>query len=267
MRRWTGLTVLIAIAVGGAVARANVAAATGPEKGTLLLCSFGSADIRARFVALAGGAEAKIVIVLNRIPPGADAAAARASAARGWAAWEVTAWCAEDRKGAEAGPLLDALRGATGVWFTGGRPQLYTESYVGSAAQRELAAVLARGGVVGGESAGAMIQSNFLALPPSPQPDVTLKGFGFVRNVAVFPHFNGESGKFPLATCEKTVVAHPGLVGLAIRDGAAVIVRGADVEVLGKGDVTVLRATEAGRVTATPHAAGEHFTLSGASVK
>ena len=96
----------------------------GPEKGTLLLCSLNTNDVRARFLTLAGGADAKLVLVMNRIPPGADLATAGASAARAWGVRQVTVWHAEDRKTAEAEPFLTALRAATGVWLTGGRPAL-----------------------------------------------------------------------------------------------------------------------------------------------
>jgi cyanophycinase len=232
----------------------------------LLLCSLNTRDVRARFLALAGGADAKVVVVLNRIPPGVDPAAAGASAARAWGVRQVTAWHADDRKTAEAEPFLATLRTATGVWFTGGRPALYADPYVGSAAHREFRAVLDRGGVIGGESAGAIIQSTHFVLPPEPQPTpVPVEGFGFVRNVTVFPHLAGDKGKFPLQFCRKTISANPGLLGLGIEDGAAVVLRGRDAEVIGKGQVTVIAPAARGEASVTTYQAGERFKLSSES--
>lgn len=235
----------------------------GPEKGTLLLCSLNSRDVRARFLTLAGGADAKVVVVVNRIPPGADPAAASASAARAWGVRQVTAWHAADRQTAEAEPFLTALRTATGVWFTGGRPALYADPYVGSAAHREFRAVLDRGGAIGGESAGALIQSTHFALPPDPQQAVgPFEAFGFMRNVTVFPHLAGEKGKFPLQFCRKFVAANPGLLGLGLDDSAGVVLRGRDAEVIGKGQVTVIAAAAGGEASVTTYQGGERFQLS-----
>jgi CubicO group peptidase (beta-lactamase class C family) len=211
---------------------------------------------------LAGGADAKAVVVLNRIPPGTDPADARASAARGWGAPRVTIWHAEDLKTAEAEPFLTALRAATGVWFTGGRPALYADPYVGSAAQREFRAVLDRGGVIGGESAGAVIQSTHCVLPPEPRTERgPFAGFGLVRNVTVFPHLAGEKGKFPLQFCRQFVAANPGLLGLGIDDGAAVILRGHDAEVVGSGMVTVIAPAAGGESSVTTYQGGDRFKL------
>src|SRR3954471_7550307 len=92
--------------------------------------------------------------------------------------------------------------------------------------------------------------------PPSSFPS-SLHGFGFARGVQFFPHYG--SAKFPPGSGEAVVAGHPGAVGLAVRDGAAVIVRGGDAEVIGKADVAVLRRGEGGAVSTTPYHPGEHF--------
>ncbi len=155
------------------------------------------------------------------------------------------------------------MRAATGVWFTGGRANLYADPYVGSAAHRELKAVLDRGGVIGGESAGALIQSTHFVLPPDPQQAPgPFAGFGFVRNVAVFPHFAGEKGKFPLQFCRKAVSENSGLLGLALEDDVGVVLRGRDAEVIGKGRVTVIGPAVGGEASLTTFQAGQRFQLS-----
>ena len=59
--------------------------------------------------------------------------------------------------------LLGALRGATGIWFGGGRQWNFADSYYGTEAHRLMKDVLHRGGVIGGSSAGASIQARYLA--------------------------------------------------------------------------------------------------------
>jgi cyanophycinase len=194
------------------------------------------------------------VLVMLRTPPGADLADAGTKAAKGWGVEKVTVCSPQDRAAAEAAPMLDVLRDATGVWLPGGKPQQYAELFMGTAAQRELAALLARGGVVGGESAGAMIQCDSV----TPPGDVaqTFLGCGYVRGASVFPHYGP---KFTEATVEKLVTEHPGLTGLALRDGAAVIVRGGDAEVIGKADVIVVRRAHDGTAKSTVCRQGDHF--------
>jgi cyanophycinase len=222
----------------------------------VVLCSLNSPEIRAKFIELAGGKKARLVLVMPRTPPDADLADAGAKAAKAWGVEKVTVCSPQDRAAAGAQPLLDALRDATGVWFPGGKPQQYAELFVGSRAQPELAAVLERGGVLGGESAGAMIQCESV-IPPGDVAQA-FQGFGFVRGVTVFPHYGV---KFTETTVQKVVADHPALIGLAIRDGAGVVVRGGEAEVIGKADVAVIRRAEGGAVSSTPYHPGERFAI------
>src|SRR5262249_55671002 len=115
----------------------------------------------------------------------------------------------------------------------------------------------------GGESAGAIIQSTHFVLPPEPPTEPgPFAGFGFMRNVTVFPHLAGEQGKFPLSYCRKTVALHPGLLGLGIDDNAGVVLHGRDAEVIGKGKVTVIRPMADGESSVTTYEGGEKFKLS-----
>ena len=49
-----------------------------------------------------------------------------------------------------------------GVWFNGGRQWNCVDSYMNTLTYREFHNVLARGGVIGGSSAGATIQGDYL---------------------------------------------------------------------------------------------------------
>ena len=58
--------------------------------------------------------------------------------------------------------LLAPLRAARGVWLGGGRQWNFVDSYQNTTAHALLHAVLERGGVIGGSSAGASIQASFM---------------------------------------------------------------------------------------------------------
>lgn len=235
---------------------------TGPEKGTLLWCSLDSPEIRAEFLKLAGGADAQIVMVVKQVPAGITPADAGTRAAKAWGVRGVTFWPLTDRRSAEDKAFLAALGGATGVWISGGRPTDYLDRLLDSSAHRELAALLARDGVIGGESAGAVVQSSFVALPPgAPYAGPALEGLGFARNLVVFPHF-GASGKFPREACERVIAVHVGLAGLALPDGSAVVIHGQNVRVIGKAEVSLLWRSDDGSVSTTTHdERGSRFTL------
>ena len=52
------------------------------------------------------------------------------------------------------------LQRASGVWFSGGSQQRIADAFVGTRVEREVHALLARGGVVGGSSAGTSISKS-----------------------------------------------------------------------------------------------------------
>ena len=55
-------------------------------------------------------------------------------------------------------PLADA----TGVWIGGGKQTALTSAYLGTEVERQLKAVLDRGGVIGGTSAGAAVMTRVM---------------------------------------------------------------------------------------------------------
>ena len=54
------------------------------------------------------------------------------------------------------------LRDAKAVWFNGGRQWNCVDSYAKTLTEKEFHNVLERGGVIGGSSAGATIQGDYL---------------------------------------------------------------------------------------------------------
>jgi len=61
------------------------------------------------------------------------------------------------RDEANSASFVEPLRHTTAVWIWGGSHEALARVYPGTRAQKEIRAVLDRGGIVGGSSSGAMI--------------------------------------------------------------------------------------------------------------
>ncbi|MCC7397075.1 MAG: cyanophycinase [Planctomycetes bacterium] len=232
-----------------AAARAAVAAPPRPTAapnvphGALLLVGGGPIDgqLIDRFVELAGGETAKVVLVPSAAAPGRhdDEPIERWLRQRG--VRDVrTLDCASPREVTAA--RLALLDDATAVWFGGGRQWRFVDAFAGTPAIAAFHAVLQRGGVIGGNSAGATIQGEFL-VGGDALSNTELwcegydRGFGFLPGVAIDHHFMAQDRTNDLVALMARL---PGWVGLGIDEGAAVIVQGTLLEVLGSGKVAVL---------------------------
>src|SRR5437879_6753991 len=108
----------------------------------------------------------------------------------------VTVLHTRDRVRADSSGFVEPLRRASGVWIGGGRQYRLADAYLGTAVEREIKALLARGGVVGGGSAGATIQGSFL-VRGAPGDDNSIMvspghtaGFGLLPHSAIDQHVN-----------------------------------------------------------------------------
>jgi len=152
----------------------------------------------------------------------------------------VTVLHTTDRNRANAEEFVAPLKHASGVWINGGRQWRLADAYLGTAVEREIKALLARGGVVGGGSAGATIQGSYLvrgasAVPGNPDGDNTImmspgheKGFGLLRNTAIDQHVIVRHRE---ADLDPVITAHPDLLGIGIDEGASIVVHGNSLEV------------------------------------
>lgn len=213
--------------------------------------------VRDRFVALAGGSKAVIVA----IPTGASAVrfgegntilnpdwprdraewTAYESHLRSWFGVEsVTVLHTRARPVADSEAFVAPLRAATGVFLGAGNSGRLADAYRGTRTHRELEALLGRGGVVFGTSAGAIIQGSFTVRGRPDKPLLMAKGrdrgFAFLKNVAINPHLTSAKRDAELVN---VVDAHPKLLGFGIDDDAALVVQGNRVSVIGTGRVAV----------------------------
>ncbi|MFT5683040.1 MAG: cyanophycinase [Myxococcota bacterium] len=210
-------------------------AASGPPVGTLLLAGGGAlpGTIYDEFIDLAGGLSADIVIIPTAAAapgkPGWDAPLK----ARG--ATSVTVLHTTDRDEASSAAFLSAIQGADAVWFTGGRQWRVMDAYLNTGTETALSDLLARGGVIGGTSAGATIQGSLLLRGDTATNTIMLgdhqQGFGWLDGVAIDQHLLTKNRQFDLLP---VIAAHPEVVGIGLDEGMAVVIRGNVLEVIGR---------------------------------
>ncbi len=147
-----------------------------------------------------------------------------------------------DRDQANSDAFIEPLRHASGVWIDGGRQWRLVDAYADTAVEREIKALLGRGGVVFGSSAGASIQASFLirgapGTLANPEGDNTVVvapgyevGFGLLPNSAVDQHVEERSRETDL---DPVIAAHPELLGIGLDQSAAIIVHGDSFFVVG----------------------------------
>ena len=227
-----------------------IQAARGDEparKGALVIVGGGGMPdaVRDRFVALAGGKAARLVVI-----PTASAAADEPAEAEGflqpWRKYEPTSLArlhTRARAEADDPAFARALDGATGVWFSGGDQSRLTAAYLDTATHRALRAVLDRGGVVGGTSAGAAVMSDVMIEGGNPKAQVG-RGFGFVAHAVVDQHFLRRDRMTRLLG---VLADRPDLVGFGIDEATALVVEGDRWSVLGRSYVVAVQLDRPGR--------------------
>ena len=137
----------------------------------------------------------------------------------------------------------DPLRFASLVWIPGGDPQLLLNVYPKTRVERELKAVLERGGVVAGDSAGAILlgQVRFSVDIDHPEhaPQAPDAALGLVP-MFVMPRANRYKPTVLETGLKAQVGARPEMLGLLIDENTAVIIRDDQiVGIVGKGRVGI----------------------------
>jgi cyanophycinase len=200
-----------------------------------------SVAILKRFIELAGGPDSLILVVPTAMedPIRPDPVEARMLRAAG--AKNVKILHTRDRAEADRAEFVAPLREAKGVWFGGGRQWHFVDAYEGTATEKAFHDVLRRGGVIGGSSAGASIQTEYM---PRGDPLGNLniiaegyeRGFGFLKGVAVDQHFFARKRTHDMT---ELMAAYPQLLGIGIDEGTVIIVQGHVMEVMGKSKAAV----------------------------
>lgn len=232
------LTVLPARADDKPKTEATVRANYDDISGALVIVGGGGFpdDIRDRFLQLAGGKKGRLVVI-----PTASERQDRLHIFPSCKYWQeqglasVSLLHTLDQKQANDPSFVKPLTEATAAWLDGGDQERLSRAYHNTAVEKELRRLLARGGVIGGTSAGASIMSDVMITGDNPQANVG-SGFGLLPNVVIDQHFRNRKRQKRLLS---VLAKYPKCLGLGIDEETAVVVKGHTFTVLGKANVTV----------------------------
>ncbi|MFQ5717945.1 MAG: cyanophycinase [Acidobacteriota bacterium] len=247
MNRRHARAIVILVLLVAAVEPPGVAAPAprvGPAHGHLVIVGGGmrSPEILKRFMELAGGPGAPIVVVPTALEGDLDDRVeefARPFHDAGFR--DVSVLHTRDRERADTVEFVAPIDRARGVWFGGGRQWRLVDAYAGTSTEEAFHAVLDRGGVIGGSSAGATIQGSYL-VRGAPEGNTIMMapgheaGFGFLHGVAIDQHVIARDRQDDLLP---VIEAHPELLGLGIDEDTALVVDGDRAEVIGSSRVLV----------------------------
>ena len=204
----------------------------------------GERVILSRFVDLAGGRNAHVVVISTASSLGDAATDLYRHIFTRLGVAEITGLRPETRDEANDARSVEALAAATGIFMTGGN-QLRLSSVIGGT--RLGAAILeahGRGVVVAGTSAGASAVATHMmafgssgATPKHRMAHVSV-GLGLLVNVVVDQHFEQRTR---LGRLLGVVAQSPSLIGLGLDEDTAAVIDANDVlEVIGRGAVTIV---------------------------
>jgi cyanophycinase len=233
------LPALLALAV-------SLSAAThGPLHGWLIIIGGGQVgpEIWDRFFSLAGGKDQPIVF----IPTAGDASTYDDTALaplRKAGATNLSLLHTQDRKIADSENFVEPLRKARAVFFAGGRQWRLADAYLGTRTERELKALLDRGGVIAGSSAGATIQGSFLVRGAVSGNQVMvapdhIQGLGFLTDSAIDQHLLTRHREKDLVP---VINERPELLGIGLDERTAIVVHQDQFEVIGPSKVAIYTA-------------------------
>lgn len=126
---------------------------------------------------------------------------------------------------------IEMLKNANAVWIAGGNQQRLVDRYSNTSVLDELRSLLARGGIVGGTSAGAAIASKVMIAGGLTEPR-TQVGWGLLPNLIVDQHFS-QRGRFE--RLRNSIQENPTQLGLGIDEATAVLITTEHLQVMGNG--------------------------------
>jgi cyanophycinase len=195
---------LAAIALLGASAQAQ-----GAPRGYLFIVGGGPQppELVQRFVDLAGGKKAKIVVFAMASSEGKESGEEKADDLRKLGADAHAYYIGQNEANSDS--MAKNMEGVTGVWFGGGDQALLTKALLGTRVEKAIHDRYAAGAVVGGTSAGAAVMSNPMLTgderhaggvrPPSDSTEhfmtiardniELVPGFGLIKGALIDQHF------------------------------------------------------------------------------
>jgi cyanophycinase len=193
-------------------------------KGGSLVIAGGGAlppEVRQCFLDLAGGADRTRLVII----PAFDATQPQQDSLRDF--WQrlgvqsVQILHTNSRDQANQASFSDPLDHATAVWLSGGIQAWLSEKYAGTLVEDRLRAVIDRGGVIGGSSAGAAAMTKVM-IQQGQEEAVEGTGFDLLQGAVIDQHFLRRSRINRLLGLMES---HPDLTAFGIDEGTALVVQ------------------------------------------
>ncbi len=207
----------------------------------------GAANILRKFIEVAGGKSARIVI----IPTAStleDTGRRYEKLFRKLGADEAKSLPFSSRDDAGKGEWLEYIEKANGIFVTGGNQLRLTTILGGTAVAKAIRRANARGVAVGGTSAGAAILSEHMIAygaeghTPHAGAVSLVPGFGLTNRIIIDQHFRQRDRLGRLLTA---LAYNPFAVGIGLdEDTAAFIDHTKKIHVVGAGAITIVDASE-----------------------
>ncbi|PLK42497.1 cyanophycinase [Emticicia sp. TH156] len=250
MKRYILTTLAVFLVCRFAFSQQSASSFIGPERGSLVIVGGGKvpAEIWAKFIELAGGEGANIVVIPTAQGDSSIHANKGFSPEKellekfGVATVKVLHTTNPTEANSEI--FVAPIRKATGVWFVGGRQWRLADSYLNTLTHKALKDLLDRNGVIGGTSAGATIQGSFLLRGDTKANTVLegdhVQGLDFIHNVAIDQHILPRNRQFDLIP---VIRKYPSLLGIGIDESTAIVVKQNQFEVIGNSVVAIYDVT------------------------
>ncbi|WP_375770396.1 cyanophycinase [Archangium gephyra] len=221
------------------------------REGHLLLMGGGlkPLEVLERFVELAGGGERPVVVFPMASEKSRPTGVELKKQLEAAGARRVQVVHIDERRDALKPEVVEAVKRAGGVFFSGGDQNRISQRLVDTPVLEALRELMARGGVVAGTSAGAACQSEVMFVGEGDETVlrasniVTTRGIGLLPGTIVDSHFMARKRQGRLVNL---VAEHPSLLGVGIDEATAAWVKpDGTLEVLGEGWVVLYDAAKA----------------------
>jgi cyanophycinase len=200
--------------------------------------------ILGRFVTLAGGRDACVVVISTASSLGHEAGERYKGLFTELGAETVRPIHAMTRSQANDESVVRALRDATGVFLTGGNQLRLSSTIGGTRLADAITDRFRHGAVVAGTSAGASAMSSHMiafgasGATPKVRMAQIAAGLGLLPGVIVDQHFQQRNR---LGRLLSLIAQNPSLLGLGVdEDTAGVVGPDGVMEVIGRGSITVV---------------------------
>jgi cyanophycinase len=203
-----------------------------------------------RIIELAGGPDAKIIVIPNASSEPVESAEYQVNQFRSFGSRNVEA-ISFSKQTANDDSVVSRINEADGIFFCGGDQSKLTADLLDTRLLERIREIYYNGGVISGTSAGAAVMSEVMitgnelvnkdsstAFNVIEKGNIqTTKGFGFITKAVIDQHFIKRKRNNRLIS---VVLEHPDLLGIGIDESTAIQVNPDDTfEVLGESQVII----------------------------